>query len=64
MFNKVGQICKPVYMADGSVRLLLELGELTSEEVAELHTLRKAGNITVFLAPEEELTAISVPRET
>jgi hypothetical protein len=58
MFNRIGQIVKPVFMADGSVRLLLELGELLPEDVSELCRLKNGGNINIFLAPEDDMLAI------
>ena len=59
MFNRIGQIVKPVFMADGSVRLLLDFGELAPEEVSELCRLKSVGNVNVFLAPEADMIAIN-----
>ena len=58
MFSKIGQIVKPVFMADGSVRLLIECGELHPEDVAEICRLKTEGNLAIIIAPEADLQAL------
>jgi hypothetical protein len=59
MFSKIAQIVKPVFMADGSMRLIIEVGEPTPEEVAEVCRLKSEGNLIVILAPEADMQAIT-----
>lgn len=59
MFEKTAQIVKPIWMADKSVRLLIEYGELTPNEVAEIIRLFNEGLIRTILASEKDLEAIA-----
>lgn len=58
MFNRVGQIVKPIFMADGSLRILLAFGEVPPEEVANVARLMSSGNVNVFLAPEKDINEL------
>lgn len=58
MLSKTAQIVRPLWMADNSVRLLIEYGELTPEEVAEVVRLIKGGNVRSILASEADMQAI------
>jgi hypothetical protein len=55
MFQTTAQIVKPIFMADKSMRLLIELGEVKPEEVAVICSLMAEGNIRLIVASEKDL---------
>lgn len=59
MFEKTAQIVKPIFMADGSMRLLIECGEVPPAGVATVCSLMKEGNVRLILASEKDLEAIA-----
>lgn len=58
MFQKTVQIVKPVFMADGSMRLLIECGEVPPDGVAIICSLMKEGEVRLILASEKDLETI------
>jgi len=63
MFNRVGELVKPLFMVDGSVRVLIDFGELTPEEISELYRMKLKGNINVFIAPSADLDELRSIKE-
>lgn len=58
MILKIGQFVQYKTMADGSLRLTLDLGEVSPEVMEEMHRLRVGVNTGIVLASEEDFTKL------
>lgn len=51
-------------MADGSYRITVDLGELTGDEIKELHELKKEGVLSLILTSSNALKQVINERDS
>lgn len=51
-------------MADGSYRITVDLGELTGDEIKELHELKKEGILSLILTSSKALNQVINERDS